>query len=80
MLTKLLALLDEGRAYSRQELAEKLGVNVETVAAQMEYLERLQLLRRVNMNGGCAQGCKGCTAGCDKNPVMPVAMWEKVPR
>lgn len=77
MLTKLLALLDEGRVYSQQELAETLGVSLETVMAQMEYLERLGMLHRVEI-GGCAGGCKGCSSGCEQRSVDAPAMWEKV--
>lgn len=83
MLTKLLAILDEGRAYSQQELAECLGVPPGSVAAQMEYLERLGLLRRINNSCGWGSGCKSCgsncDAGCHSSGVTPLAMWELVP-
>jgi predicted transcriptional regulator len=77
MLTKLLALLDESRAYSEQELAKVLGVRTETVLAQIEYLERLGMLQRVSVGGGCAGGCKNCSSGCKPQGGSPLVMWEK---
>ena len=80
MLTQLLALLDEGHAFSLGELAQRLEVGEDLVKAQMEYLERLGMLRRINLGGGC-KGCPGhCGGGCSRCETMPpgLAMWERV--
>lgn len=66
MLTQLLALLNEGNALSITELAQRLKISEGAVRAQMEYLERLGMLRRVSVEGGCSscsgscRGCRGC--------------------
>ncbi|MCP1103207.1 DNA-binding Lrp family transcriptional regulator [Aequitasia blattaphilus] len=80
MLIKLLALLDEGRAYSQLELAELCGTREESVKAQMEYLERAGFLRRVTSGSSCEScggKCSGSTGGCGKDTSRGVAMWEK---
>lgn len=83
MLSELLALLDQGRAFSQLELAESLGTSQEAVKAQMEYLERLGLLRRVVSSSGCG-GCSGsCGSGgchsCSHHSPQGPPMWEKAP-
>lgn len=47
MLTQLLALLDGGYTFSIGDLAQRLGIGEDAVKAQMEYLERLGMLRRL---------------------------------
>ncbi|MGF7004424.1 putative transcriptional regulator [Lachnospiraceae bacterium PFB1-21] len=81
MLIKLLTLLEEGRAYSQLELAESLGTGEEGVKAQVEYLERMGLLRRVERGGGCDScGGKCGNSSCDCQNVAPrgPVMWERV--
>lgn len=79
MLNELLSMLDEGRAFSQWELAERLGVSQEAVMAQMDYLERIGVLHRINTKSGC-DNCSGTCGGCssceDDTPTGPV-MWEK---
>lgn len=77
MLTELLELLDEGRAYSQREMAEKLGIGAAMIIAEIEYLELLGLLRRVDDSCGCSGGCKGCSSACNNEGITPPAMWEK---
>lgn len=81
MLTKLLALLDEGRAFSQIELAERLGTCEDSVRAQMEHLERMGLLKRVYSESGC-KGCGGSCSnscgGCGQSALHSLPMWEKV--
>ena len=75
-MDQLLRLLDEGRALSQRELADELHVSVETLGAQIEYLERLGMLRRVGSNCECG-GCKGCSSKCHTGSGSPLVMWEK---
>lgn len=79
MLTQLLTLLDEGHAFSQIELAERLHTGEESIRAQMEYLERMGLLRRVYSSSGC-EGCGGkCDSGtCGHSAPHAPVMWEKV--
>lgn len=77
MLTQILALMDEGNALSITELAQQLEISEDAVKAQMEYLERLGILCRVNIGGGCeacSSGCSGCGQHSNSCPVM----WEKI--
>lgn len=77
MLNQLLALLDDGHTYTQQELAVRLDVTPDSVAASMDYLARLGLLRRVSCaSGGCGGSCKSCGGGCATGNAP--AMWEKV--
>jgi len=76
-MEKLLRLLDAGRALSPRALAEALNVSAETVAAQIEYLERLGLLRRVGDGCACGGGCKGCGSKCHGSAASPLVMWER---
>lgn len=78
-MTQLLDLLDEGHAFSLTELAQRLQTNEDTVKAQMEYLERLGLLRKVNAEFGCKDCSGGCGCGsCGEKAPRGPAMWEKV--
>lgn len=77
MLTKLLAVLNEGRVYSQQDLADKLGVTADMVTSQLEYLAHLGLLRQVDLDSdkSCGGNCKGCGSDCH-DAARPV-LWEK---
>ena len=76
-MVKLLRLLDEGRALSQQEVAEELNISVETLGAQIEYLERLGVLRRIGHNCECGGSCKGCSSKCHDSGISPPTMWER---
>ena len=73
----LLSLLDEGRALSQREMAEELNISVETMAAQIEYLEQIGMLRRIGNDCGCSGACKGCASKCQDSGISPPLMWEK---
>ncbi len=65
MLASLLALLEEGNTYSQYDLALQLGVNADTVGAQIEYLARTGYLRRASMGEVCQSGtCQSCGMRC----------------
>lgn len=74
-MTELLNLLRDGRAWSVEDLAQRLNQTPEQIVRQMEFLERTGYLRRV---GGCGHDCKGCSAHCGEGAGlagMPV-FWE----
>ncbi len=79
MLTELIYLLDEGRAFSQKELSERLGVSQEAVMAQIEYLERIGILRKINPQSLCknCSGTCGSCSGCGEDTLQGPAMWEK---
>ena len=77
-MKKLLSLMDKGQALSQHELAEMLNISTETLGAQIEYLERMGLLRRVFNNCECGGGCKGCSSKCHDSGISLPVMWEKV--
>ena len=59
----LLALLSDGRARTEKLLAIELNTTVEDVKRQIEYLEHMGIIRRVDMsccNGGCGGDCNKC--------------------
>ncbi|MDL2288549.1 hypothetical protein LJC32_04120 [Oscillospiraceae bacterium OttesenSCG-928-F05] len=81
MLMKLLTLLDEGCAFSQIELAERLGTGEDSVKAQMEYLERVGMLRRIDSGSGCEScggSCGNSCGGCGQGALHGPAMWEKI--
>lgn len=77
-MTKLLALLKDGRARSVELLAQELHTSPEDIKRQMEYLERMGYLRRVV---ACGQDCKGCAGNCGSAGSLSDApvFWEIVP-
>ncbi|MGL5511919.1 MAG: FeoC-like transcriptional regulator [Sporomusa sp.] len=77
MLRKLLSLLEEGRAWSLEDLAGTLGTDVPEVKARLEYLERTGMLHQVKMSGGCNSDCKSCSSKCECNDFKMPTMWEK---
>nr|WP_326185583.1 FeoC-like transcriptional regulator [uncultured Oscillibacter sp.] len=74
-MTELLELMRDGRAWSLEDLAQRLNTTPDQVKRQMEFLEQMGYLRRV---GGCGHDCKGCSAHCGAGAElagMPV-FWE----
>ncbi len=61
MLTRLLALLDEGRLHTVTELAADLDVSPEMVDAMLADLHRRGLLAAPPPS--CGAGCSGCPLG-----------------
>lgn len=76
MLSKLLSLLAEGRAWSLEDLASELGTGVPEVKARLEYLEHTGMLHQVKMTGGCSSDCKSCSSQCQCNDFKMPTMWE----
>jgi len=76
-MEKLLNMLNEGRALSQNELADELGISAETLAAQIDYMERLGILRRIESACGCSGGCGGCSSKCHDGGISPPVMWER---
>ena len=76
-MEKLLHLLDTGRAFSQRELAAELNISVETLHAQIDFLEHLGVLRRIKHDGECSGGCKGCASKCHDSGISPPTVWEK---
>lgn len=75
MLYKLLALLQEGRAWSLEDLAEALDTDVPEIKARLEYLEKTGMLRQICSTVGC-EGCSGCSSGSNCGDFKSPAMWE----
>jgi hypothetical protein len=61
MLARLLALLDEGRLHTVEELAASLAVSPEMVDAMLADLRRRGLLAAPAPS--CGAGCAGCPLG-----------------
>ncbi len=71
-MQKLIELLKDGRSRTTAMLAEELGISTDQVKRDLEYLERMGVIRRTgysaaqghdcNTCGGCADGqkCKSC--------------------
>ena len=71
-MQKLIELLKDGKSRTLEMLAEELNISVDQVKRDLEYLERMGVIRRTGyMNavehdcstcGGCADGqkCKSC--------------------
>ncbi len=58
LLNEMLRLLGEGGLHSTAEIARRLGVGQEMVAAMADDLARRGYL--VPLDAGCATGCDGC--------------------
>jgi predicted transcriptional regulator len=76
VLIQLLDYLQSGKTYSIQELADLLHKDIDSVWAELEYLENQGYIRKVTSQPNCTQNCKGCH-GCDQ-PAITVDTWEVV--
>lgn len=76
MLSEILSLMQTGKTYSIQQLAEHLNTTTETVQSSIEYLEHLGYIHKVAVTNTCTKACENCH-GCDMKELsqMPV-MWE----
>jgi DNA-binding transcriptional MocR family regulator len=74
MLNEILDQFKKGKTFSLQELADSLNSDVQTVKAQMDYLERQGYIKKVELHTGCASGCSSC-AGCNQG-TQKSNMWE----
>ena len=62
MLIQLLDYLQSGKTYSIQELADLLHKDIDSVWAELEYLENQGYIRKVTSQPNCTQNCKGVMA------------------
>lgn len=76
MLTELLSLLKESRAWSVEDLADVLNIDVEAVKARLEFLEKTGLIHQVSVLCGCGRDCKSCSIDCGANNPNSFVMWE----
>lgn len=74
MLNEILDQFKKGKTFSLQELADSLNTDVQTVKAQMDYLERQGYIKKVELHTGCGGGCSSC-AGCSQG-TQKLNMWE----
>ncbi len=74
MLNEILDQFKKGKTFSLQELADSLNSDVQTVRAQMDYLERQGYIKMVELHTGCSGGCSSC-AGCSQR-TQKSNIWE----
>lgn len=86
-MERLIDLLKDGKSRSLEMLAEELGISIEHLKRDLEYLERAGVIKRVELNvgGGSCSGCSGCDGGSGCKGCMPDggfqnmgSMWEIV--
>ena len=65
-MQKLLELLKDGKCRTTQMLAAELGTSVDDVKRRMEYLENMNIIRKIPLTSDhkCSGNCKGCK-NCD---------------
>ncbi len=66
-MEKLIGLLKDGKSRTINELSSELGISVEKVKRDIEFLERTGAIERIEFSTACNKGhaCNGCTA-CEK--------------
>lgn len=62
-MKKLLELLKDGNSRTIEQLAAELGTTDGDIARQLEYLERIGMIRRVGFSE--QKSCGGSCTGCD---------------
>lgn len=62
-MNELLKLLKDGHARSLEMLAMELDTTVEDVKRRIEYLERMNIIRRISLNSAACGSCGGCEGG-----------------
>lgn len=78
MLSEILNLMQTGKTYSMQQLAETLHTSTEIVKSCIEYLEKSGYIKKVKAGTICSQNCNGCH-GCDIQKLSKGPnMWEPV--
>ncbi|WP_333886759.1 FeoC-like transcriptional regulator [Clostridium sp.] len=60
MLIKLLNIFNQGETYSLEDIANMLKAEVNTVKAQLEYLENHGYIRKVIGGTNCNTDCTHC--------------------
>ena len=66
-MQELIRLLKDGRSRSVEMLASELGMSVDQVQRDIEFLEKNGIIRRVDFGvcGDCS-GCSGCSSGSER--------------
>ena len=85
-MNELLELLKDGNSRTVDILAAELGTTPDDISRQLEYLERIGMIRKVSFSvpKTCGGSCSGCNAaeckGCmPKNASVNMGeMWEVV--
>jgi DNA-binding Lrp family transcriptional regulator len=77
MLREILASLSEGKTFSQYDLAERLHITPEAVAARLDFLHRGGYLRKACAAGDCGKKCAACPIG-NAAPGNVSAVWEAV--
>ena len=78
MLSEILSLMQTGKTYSMQQLAEALHTSPEIVKSGIEHLEHLGYIKKINESAICSKGCIGCN-GCNmKRFSQSSIMWQLV--
>lgn len=64
-MEELIKLLKDGRSRTFEMLAMDLGTSIEKVKRDIEFLENMGVIKRIEFKETCSQGhsCDGCT-GC----------------
>ena len=64
-MQRLLSLLKDGHARSIEMLAIELDTTTDDITRKLEYLERMNIIRRVGLDApSCGSGsCGGCDGG-----------------
>ena len=62
-MEKLIELLKDGRSRSMEMLAAELGMSMEQVKRDIEFLENMGIIKRIDLGsaGASCTGCSGCS-------------------
>lgn len=73
MLEQLLSEIRLGGSLETGVLAQRLGTTPQLVAAMLEHLQRVGLIRD---SADCTAGCSGCSLKSTCGPRKPVRLWQ----
>ena len=63
IMEKLIELLKDGKTRTTEMLAVELGVSMDIVRRDMDFLERTGVIKKVDTSGTCGHtSCEGCTS------------------
>lgn len=74
-MERLLELLKDGRSRTLEMIAAELGITMEQLDRDMEFLERSGIIKRIDLSGAGASSCAGCS-GCPGGETCPGCMPE----
>lgn len=72
----VLEALQEGKAFSTELLAQKIGETPEAVQSALYILEQMGKVNKVYMNLHCGGDCKGCISHCSGKDIKAAVRWE----